>query len=101
MSSGELHLPYIDVPKPLSITSVALKKDKVKQDSRRLIELSMGKNTELLDRNVKAWLRNYQTISLPQIDRVYPYHHTTVNHPLDKPAKRAKLTVMMDSESKG
>ena len=36
----------------------SLTQEKVKYDSRRLIERSMGKANEMLDRNVKAWLRN-------------------------------------------
>ena len=66
-----------------------------------LIQRSMGRANQVLDRNVKAWLNNHQSISLPQIHKPYQnLQDGRHEHPLDRP-KRSKLTIMMDSPKSG
>ena len=56
----------------------------------------MGRANQVLDRNVKAWLNNHKSISLPLIHKPYQSFQGVQEHPLDRP-KRAKLTIMMDT----
>ena len=65
-----------------------------------LIERSMGRANQVMDRNVKAWLSNHKSVSLPQIHKPYQNISEMKEHPLDRP-KRAKLTIMMDQSRPG
>jgi len=73
-----MNLPYINIAQQYS--NQQLEPDlrnhqKIKYDSHRLIERSMGRANNVMDRNVKAWLTKHQSISLPQIDRPYIKKH--------------------------
>ena len=43
-------------------------REKVKVDSKRLIQKAMGRGPAEMDRNVKAWLKPGASVELPSID---------------------------------
>jgi hypothetical protein len=55
----------------------------------------MGKAEYVENRNLKAWIRNPQSVTLPQIDKAFA-DNLNSQHPLDRPRK-AKLTIMMQA----
>ena len=55
----------------------------------------MGKAEYTENKNLKAWISNTQTVSLPQIDKAFA-DNSNAQHTLDRP-KRAKLTIMMQA----